>query len=82
MPAPGVNVIVCGVLAGRYKGKDIGERALLTHALADGDTKAFCRRIEEEALVPDVPEPPGTPPTCPVCAERYAKWIATKGTPS
>lgn len=80
---------VRGVLGGAYKGKDLSERALLTHAVgvsADGrDTlaaKSLCNRILEERLVDSHGgEPAGSIPTCPVCRERLAKLgVVTLGT--
>ena len=62
---------VHGVLAGAYRGRDIGERALLTHASLNG-ADAVCRRIKEGSLCDEVVD---DAITCPVCA----KWAAKVG---
>ena len=70
---------VRGVLAGRYRGADLDDRPLLTHALgtaANGDEapKSLCNKILNENLVDSGGgEPPGSIPTCTVCRERLAK---------
>lgn len=58
---------VHGVLAGAYRGKDIGERTLLTHASVDGGETALCRKVKAGALCDAVES--GSP-TCPLCAAR------------
>lgn len=64
------TITVHGVLAGAYRGKDIGERALLTHASADGGVTALCRRVKRDSLC-DAIEP--GEPTCPDCARRTSR---------
>ena len=56
-----------GVLAARYRGRALEERALLTHALLPERLRSLCGRIREEGLS-DVDE--GTVPSCPACLER------------
>ena len=61
---------VHGVLAAAYKGKDLGERALLTHvSLDDGDT-VLCKRVKH---ICDYAEP--GEPTCVTCQARLAKLL-------
>lgn len=71
---PAVAYEARGVLAGRYRGKDIGDRTLLTHGLSvdatgNTDTKSLCRRVEEEGLS----DMAADAVTCPLCLERIAK---------
>jgi hypothetical protein len=63
------------VLAGAYRGRrEIGERALLSHAVAldcaGNELGTLCGRIPAENLC-DLAE--SGPPTCPACAKRAAK---------
>ena len=64
---------VRGVLAAAYRGKDLEDRALLTHAAeldARGDeSRALCR-VPVDSLCDD---PVYAAPTCPVCAKRAAR---------
>jgi hypothetical protein len=70
---------VYGVLAGAYRGKDIGKRTLLTHAVAINEAgrcvgeKTLCRSIDLDSMCTD----PGTqysePPTCTKCKLRLGK---------
>lgn len=70
------------VLAGAYRGKDIGERTLLTHLVfvrevpdSDyvNDVRAGCA-IDVERLVDQCgAEPEGTAPTCPTCLAKWSK---------
>lgn len=69
------------VLAGAYRGQDIGDRALLTHAVGiDADNrdapKTLCGRILSERLSD---ENVGGVPSCPVCAERLARITVGAG---
>lgn len=67
-----------GVLAGAYKGKDIGDRALLTHAVGvdaagrDAPT-SLCGRIESDRLADAYGTDQALPPTCPLCADRLVR---------
>lgn len=63
---------VHGVLAGAYRGKDIGARALLNHASQDESGTAVCKTVKPGMLC-DMPE--DGPVTCPVCLQR----ISTRG---
>lgn len=70
---------VSDVLAGAYRGKDVGERMLLTHAIGSnphGPTpaKTLCNRIKSDQLT-DLGGnyPAGSVPTCSICRERLAK---------
>lgn len=58
-----------GVLAGAYKGKNVNERALLTHASVDGGITALCKKVKADALC-DMEE---ETVTCPTCIARVAK---------
>jgi len=60
---------VHGVLAGAYRGKDIGERALLTHASQDECHTAICKTVKPDMLC-DTEE--DGPVTCPICLQRIA----------
>jgi hypothetical protein len=62
---------VHGVLAGAYRGRDIGERALLNHASQDDGRTALCRKVKADSLC-DWPE---AEVTCQACLQR----IATRG---
>lgn len=61
---------VHGVLAGAYKGRDIGGRALLRHASTDGGSTALCGKVKQDHLC-DFEE--DGPPTCERCATLAAK---------
>lgn len=63
----GCTFTVHGVLAAAYKGKDVSQRSLLTHASTDGGISAVCRRVKEDSLC-DLQE--DGPPTCPDCARK------------
>lgn len=67
---PGTRYSVHGVLAGAYRGRDVSQRATLTHAIIVGEDKSLCRRIEAGRLAgySDSPDP-----TCPECASRLAR---------
>jgi hypothetical protein len=74
------RTIVCGVLAGAYRGRDISERALLTHVFVvtpGAPDRVLCHRVPVENLCYD--QPLDTPPTCPECAKRFAKPIVGEG---
>lgn len=66
---------VRAVLAGAYRGKDVGQRMLLLHVLLideqdhEADT-TLCGRVDNENLS-DLPM--NTPPTCPLCVKRLAR---------
>jgi hypothetical protein len=68
------------VLAAAYKGKDIGERALLTHTAVvdDGrEVRTLCRQPVEN-LVDEygmTSEELVSEPTCKTCAKRWKKFM-------
>ena len=68
---------VHGVLAGAYKGKDIGERVLLHHASLDDGGTALCKRVREDMLC-DMYET--GEPTCPICLKRIGARGLVKDT--
>jgi hypothetical protein len=65
-----------GVLAGAYRGKDIGERALHTHVAVYDDAgyvaRTLCRRVKPDNMADD---DAGPVPTCPECAKRLPRFI-------
>jgi len=68
---------VRGVLAGAYRGRDLGERELRTHVVRDGAARSLCGRIEDEHLVDRCgADPAGSWPTCPLCSERLSRMTA------
>lgn len=74
-----MTITVHEVLAGAYRGKDIRERALLTHASIDDGVTALCRNVKRHALCDEVV---AGPPTCERCLKRWAvamghKWLTT-----
>ncbi len=79
LPSGTVAYDVRDVLAGAYRGKDLGERTLLSHALyvdANGDeTKpsTACGRVKSERLVDVHGMRAGSPITCEECAVRVAR---------
>ena len=69
---------VRAVLAGAYRGKDVGERSLLTHAWVEGESKTICRRVPESSLC-DIDRPES--PTCMIClgrVERRSRVVAPR----
>lgn len=66
---------VHGVLAGAYKGKDIGERVLLQHASQDESHTALCKRVKPDMLCDYAEE---TEVTCPECLARIARRGLTR----
>ena len=78
------KVFAAGVLAGRYVGKDISERALLNHAVSDTDVsegrlkrgpgEAFCNRKIE--LVDSVVWEDADKISCPRCKDIVARIVA------
>lgn len=58
------------VLAGAYRGKDVGARSLLVHASADGSATALCRKVKADALCDQVEE---VAVDCPGCLAKLAK---------
>jgi hypothetical protein len=76
---PGQILETRHVLAGRYRGKDISERALLTHTVVvdadDRDVRVLCGfRVEGMADKYSASEAERSgPPTCPRCLERWEK---------
>lgn len=66
---------VHGVLAAAYKGKDIGDRALLRHASQDESSTALCKRVKP-GLLCDFAEEGEV--TCATCLERIAKRGLTR----
>jgi hypothetical protein len=74
---PGQRLETRGVLAGRYRGKDISERALLTHTVVvgadDRDVRVLCGfRVEGMADSYSAPAELNDPPTCARC---LARWV-------
>ena len=67
-----VRYTIQGVLAGAYRGRDISQRALLTHAVIQGESRSLCRRMDADRLT-GWDEGNRDEPTCPVCAERLAR---------
>ena len=67
---------VHGVLAGAYKGKDIGQRTLLLHASQDEGRTSVCRRVREYMLC-DWKEDDDV--TCPECLARIERRGLTRG---
>ncbi len=65
-----------GVLAGAYRGKDIGNRSLRTHLVSidanDNDLRTACSQPVVN-MVDSYADPVGNHarPTCPKCAERW-----------
>ncbi len=59
---------VHGVLAGAYRGRDVGTRALLSHASTDGGETALCKKARHLADA----EPSGEV-DCDACLARIAK---------
>lgn len=71
---PSGPIRVRSVLAGRYRGKGVAERELLTHAVRDDAVRTLCSRIRKEDLVDMYgAEPAGTLPTCPICLEKLRR---------
>jgi hypothetical protein len=72
-----VRIETRGVLAGAYRGKDIGERALLTHAVAvdaqGSEVRVLCGRVKLDHVVDCYADDINKPPTCPNCLERMPK---------
>ena len=64
---------VHGVLAGAYRGKGIGGRALLQHASIDGATTSLCKRT---ANLCDAEESGNV--DCPECLARIARRNLTR----
>lgn len=63
---------VHGVLAGAYRGRDISERTLLSHASVDGGDTAICsKRVANLADVFGTAA--GQSVTCPACAKKIAR---------
>lgn len=60
---------VHSVLAGAYKGKDLGERTLLRHASQDESSTAVCKKVKRDTLCDMVED---GEVTCPICAQRIA----------
>ncbi len=67
-----MTLTVHGVLAAVYKGRDISQRTLLTHASDDGGETSLCRRVGARSLCDSNAVAPG-PPTCARCAVLYAR---------
>jgi hypothetical protein len=61
---------VHGVLAAAYKGKDIDDRALLTHASLDEGDTTLCKRVKHICDLVETGEP-----TCVTCQARLAKLL-------
>lgn len=59
-----------GVLAGRYRGKDVAERPMITHAVLEGASKSLCGRVRAEDLAG---WDEGGKPSCSTCLARVAK---------
>lgn len=87
-----VNIKGAGVLAGAYKGKDISERATLTHAVADGPIsvgrlkrdagEAFCTSSLNEYdgnLVDSGAWEAASNIDCPKCLEHVGRVMAKLG---
>lgn len=71
------------VLAGAYRGRDIGRRALLSHVavldLADGSVIAtLCGTVDPDHLADADArlDPRLAVPSCTKCAVRLPKWLA------
>jgi hypothetical protein len=74
-PKPGATFEIVEVLAGAYRGRDIGERTLLTHVIVDGAEKSLCRKLDAGRLCDQAIDAPL--PTCPVCAKRLPRLLAS-----
>jgi hypothetical protein len=70
------KVTVHEVLAGAYRGKDIGTRTLLTHASLDGGDTALCGRVKPGSFC-DL-----RLTTAPTCQRCLAVWNARLGVES
>jgi len=77
------SVQTLGVLGGAYKGKDIGERALLTHIAfisAEGYTIRTGCAVKADNLVDEyahAEDERTSRPTCPTCAKKWDKIQAS-----
>ena len=58
-----------GVLASAYKGRDIGNRELLTHAYDTRTLEPLCKKVKADSLA-FYAENEDEPATCPTCAKR------------
>ena len=65
-----MTYVTMAVLAGAYRGKDLDERALLTHAVCVESGKALCR-VKADNLVDDGRTE--SEPTCPRCQAALAR---------
>lgn len=65
-----------GVLAGRYRGRDIEERPLLTHTAWPESEDAICGTIKPGGLADTFLDPAGNalPPTCPRCLAKDPRF--------
>ena len=66
------------VLAGAYRGRDVGARALLTHIVevrGGQDVRVLCRRVKLDSLC-DIPEAVGAA-NCPECTRRLDKIFSS-----
>lgn len=66
-----------GVLAGAYRGRDIGARTLLTHAVVMAPDGGFDRVLCPQPIDRLADETYPERPTCPKCAARVDKLLAT-----
>lgn len=67
---PDAKYRTLGVLAGRYRGKDVSSRPLLTHAFFEGKEKSACGRMKEDDCS-DLDT--HTLPTCAACRAKVSK---------
>lgn len=80
---PGQTIEIRGVLAGAYRGKDVGDRSLLTHAVLVGangrDVRTLCKKVPIDHMCDQVE---AGPVSCLVCFGRLARLLLRfPGTP-
>lgn len=63
---------VHGVLAGAYRGRDLGSRAMLRHASLDGET-SLCKRTSNLCDAPEQSEP-----DCAECLAQISRRNLTR----
>lgn len=88
-PQPDSVYLTLHVLGGAYRGRDLGERSLLSHLVETRDgrsvgDKTVCKKVPLVHVVDEGASMNGgqdlaDPPTCALCRERYDLVVATIG---
>lgn len=68
-----MSYTIHGVLAGAYRGKDVADRTLLTHASLDNGETSLCARVRRHGLFDEALDPQETSTTCSQCKRALSR---------